>query len=163
MKKVSGRALCALVLAAVLVLGLAAFAFRYAVSAGDWVTFPGSPHIYAGANLNCGVVTDRAGALLLDTTDERTYSESAATRASTMHILGDRYGYISAPLLGSYADDLIGYSKVQGLYGQQLGDALAQLTISADVQNAAQTALAGYCGTIGVYNYQTGEIPCAVT
>ena len=163
MKKVSGRALCALALAVVLVLGLAAFALKYAVSAGDWVTFPGSPHIYAGANLDCGVVTDRAGALLLDTTDGRTYSENAVTRASTMHILGDRYGYISAPLLSVYADDLIGYSKVQGLYGQQLGDAAAQLTISADVQNAALSALAGYRGTIGVYNYQTGEILCAVT
>ena len=146
MKKVSGRALCALALAVVMVLGLAAFALKYAVSAGDWVTFPGSPHIYAGANLDCGVVTDRAGALLLDTTDGRTYSENAATRASTMHILGDRYGYISAPLLSVYADDLIGYSKVQGLYGQQLGDAAAQLTISADAQNAALSALAGSPG-----------------
>ena len=163
MKKVSTRALCALVFAAVLVVGLAAFAAKYAVSAGDWVTFPGSPHIYAGANLDCGVVTDCAGALLLDTTEGRTYSDNAAARASTMHILGDRYGYISAPLLGNYADDLIGYSKVQGLYGQQLGDAAAQLTISADVQNAALSALAGYRGTIGVYNYQTGEILCAVT
>ena len=163
MKKVSTRALCALVLAAVLVVGLAAFAAKYAVSAGDWVTFPGSPHIYAGANLDCGVVTDRTGALLLDTTEGRTYSESAATRTSTMHILGDRYGYISAPLLGAFADDLIGYSKVQGLYGQALGNASAQLTISADVQNAAQAALAGYRGTIGVYNYQTGEILCAVS
>lgn len=163
MKKVSTRALCALVLAAVLVVGLAAFAAKYAVSSGDWVTFPGSPHIYAGANLDCGVVTDRTGALLLDTTEGRTYSESAATRTSTMHILGDRYGYISAPLLGAFADDLIGYSKVQGLYGQALGNASAQLTISADVQNAAQAALAGYRGTIGVYNYQTGEILCAVS
>ena len=163
MKKVSTRALYALVLAAVLVVGLAAFAAKYAVSAGDWVTFPGSPHIYAGANLDCGVVTDRTGALLLDTTEGRTYSESAATRTSTMHILGDRYGYISAPLLGAFADDLIGYSKVQGLYGQALGNASAQLTISADVQNAAQAALAGYRGTIGVYNYQTGEILCAVS
>lgn len=163
MKKVSTRALCALVLAAVLVVGLAAFAAKYAVRAGDWVTFPGSPHIYAGANLDCGVVTDRTGALLLDTTEGRTYSESAATRTSTMHILGDRYGYISAPLLGAFADDLIGYSKVQGLYGQALGNASAQLTISADVQNAAQAALAGYRGTIGVYNYQTGEILCAVS
>lgn len=163
MKKVSTRAVCALVLALVLVLGLAAFAVKYAVKAGDWVTFPGSPHIYAGANLDCGVVTDAAGATLLDTRDGRAYSENAATRVSTLHILGDRYGYISAPLLGAYADDLIGYSKVQGLYGQQLGDASAQLTLRADVQNAAQQALSGYRGTVGVYNYKTGEILCAVT
>lgn len=163
MKKVSARALCALVLAAALVLGLAALAVKYAVSADEWVTFSGSPHVYAGANLDCGVVTDRAGTLLLDTTGGRAYAESAATRVSTMHILGDRYGYISAPLLGYYADDLIGYSKVQGLYGQQLGEAKAQLSISAAAQNAAQEALAGYRGTIGVYNYKTGEILCAVT
>lgn len=163
MKKVSARAVCALALALVLVLGLAAFAVKYAVKAGDWVTFPGSPHIYAGANLDCGVVTDATGVTLLDTRDGRAYAESAATRTSTLHILGDRYGYISAPLLGTYADDLIGYSKVQGLYGQQLGDANAQLTLRADVQNAAQQALSGYRGTVGVYNYKTGEILCAVT
>ena len=60
MKKVSGRALCALVLAAVLVLGLAAFAFRYAVSAGDWVTFTGSPHLDASAHQPGGLVSTRA-------------------------------------------------------------------------------------------------------
>lgn len=163
MKKVSNRALCALGLAALLVLGLAAFAIKYAACADDWVTFPGSPHVYAGGNLNCGVVTDRAGVLLLDTADGRTYAGSEATRTSTMHLLGDRYGYIRAPLLGAFADELIGYSKVQGLYGTQPGEAQAQLSISASAQNAAQAALSGRRGTIGVYNYQTGEILCAVT
>lgn len=37
------------------------------------------------------------------------------------------------------------------------------LTLSARVQNAALDAMAGRKGTVGVYNYKTGEILCALT
>ena len=163
MKKVSRRALIAMILALALTVGCAAFAVTYIIEADTWVTFPGSPHVYAGANVACGLVTDRTGRILLENGTERIYSDDAQLRAATMHLLGDRYGYISAPLLGAYADEMIGYSKVNGLYHTDVGDSTAKLTISGDVQKAALDALSGYCGTVGVYNYQTGEILCAVT
>jgi len=163
MRKVSSRAYFALALAAILTVGLLVFIVKYFVSAGNWVVFPGSPHVYSGINLNCGVVSDRDGNLLLDATDGRKYSDDESTRVSTMHILGDRDGYISAPLLGHYADQLIGYDKVNGTYSFLGNSIKANLTISTDIQNIAYQALEGRRGAIGVYNYKTGEILCAVS
>ena len=40
---------------------------------------------------------------------------------------------------------------------------MARLSLSARVQNAALRALNGRKGTVGIYNYKTGEILCAVT
>ena len=163
MKKVSGRAIFPLILAIVLLAGTVLLCVRYFVKAGEWVTFSGSPHVYTGVNLDGGVVTDRDGALLLDSTDGRTYSADAVTRTATMHLLGDRYGYIQAPLLGSFADDMIGFDKINGLYGAEGTEANAALTLSAAAQTAAYQALGNYHGTVGVYNHKTGEILCAVT
>ena len=163
MKKVSGRAIFPLILAIVLLAGTVLLCVRYFVKAGEWVTFSGSPHVYTGVNLDGGVVTDRDGALLLDSTDGRTYSADAVTRTATMHLLGDRYGYIQAPLLGSFADYMIGFDKINGLYGAEGTEANAALTLSAAAQTAAYQALGNYHGTVGVYNYKTGEILCAVT
>lgn len=163
MKKVSGRAIFPLILAIVLLAGTVLLCIRYFAKADEWVTFSGSPHVYTGVNLDGGVVYDRNGTLLLDSTDGRTYSDDAATRAATMHLLGDRYGYIQAPLLGSFADDMIGFDKINGLYGAEGTEANASLTLSAAAQTAAYQALGNYHGTVGVYNYKTGEILCAVT
>ena len=163
MKKVSGRAIFPLILAIVLLAGTVLLCVRYFAKADGWVTFSGSPHVYTGVNLDGGVVTDRDGTLLLDSTDGRTYSADAVTRTATMHLLGDRYGYIQAPLLGSFADDMIGFDKINGLYGAEGTEANAALTLSAAAQTAAYQALGNYHGTVGVYNYKTGEILCAVT
>ena len=163
MKKVSSRAWMALALAAALLAGLLSFYVRYFVKAADWVVFPGSPHVYTGVNPDCGKIYDRSGTLLLNTNDGRVYSSDAATRTATMHLLGDRDGYISAPLLKTYASRMIGFDVVNGLYTDDPGSVAARLTISAKVQTAAQQALSGYRGTIGVYNYKTGEMICAVT
>ena len=163
MKKVSRRALFALALAIVLAAGTLAFCIKYAVNADKWVTFSGSPHVYTGTNLTGGKIYDRTGARILNTTDGRVYSSDAAVRAATVHLLGDRYGYISAPLLGNFAEQMIGYDKITGLSEASKGTASARLTISADVQKAALQALGSYHGTVGVYNYKTGEILCAVT
>lgn len=163
MKKVSGRAIFPLILAIVLLAGTVLLCVRYFAKADEWVTFSGSPHVYTGVNLDGGVVTDRDGTLLLDSTDGRNYSADAVTRTATMHLLGDRYGYIQAPLLGSFADDMIGFDKINGLYGAEGTEANAALTLSAAAQTAAYQALGNYHGTVGVYNYKTGEILCAVT
>ena len=163
MKKVSGRAIFPLILAIVLLAGTVLLCVRYFAKADEWVTFSGSPHVYTGVNLDGGVVTDRDGTLLLDSTDGRTYSADAVTRTATMHLLGDRYGYIQAPLLGSFADYMIGFDKINGLYGAEGTEANATLTLSASAQTAAYQALGNYHGTVGVYNYKTGEILCAVT
>ena len=163
MKRISKRTIFLLVLMAVLALGVGFFVGRYFLKGDDWAVFPGSPHVYTGSNLSTGTVTDRKGVLLLDSTDGKTYSENPALRKATMHLLGDRFGYISAPVLKEFADELVGFTPVNGLYS--LGDVSNQavLTIDAQVQMEAQKILSGRKGTIGVYNWKTGEILCAVT
>ena len=163
MKKISKRAWMAMALAMALLAGLLIFVGSYFVNAKTWVTFPGSPHVYTGVNPDCGRIYDRSGMLLLNTDDGRVYSTDETVRRSTMHLLGDRDGYISAPLLGNFAEQMIGYDKITGLSEASKGTASARLTISADVQKAALQALGSYHGTVGVYNYKTGEILCAVT
>ena len=147
----------------VLLGGLLFFLGDYTANARDWVVFPGSPHLYNGANLGNGIVQDRSGVLLLDMTGERVYSEDETTRQSTLHWLGDRHGYINAGAVAHYASAMTGYNIINGVYSAEADGARAQLTLSAKVQNVALNAMAGRRGTVAVYNYKTGEILCAVT
>lgn len=163
MRNVANRSYAALILAGILVLGLLAFVVVYFVKGASWAVFPGSPHVYTGGNLDSGVITDRSGVVLLDSTDGRSYAEDPAVRKATLHLLGDREGYIAAPLLGQYADEMIGYSPISGVYSLSGKTSTARLTVSAKAQAAALEQLAGRSGAVGVYNYQTGEILCAVS
>lgn len=163
MNRISKRAWFALVLAIALSIGVMVFGARYVMEAGGWATFSGSPHVYSGGNLNSGVVTDRTGTVLLDATDGREYADSAQLRKAMLHILGDRDGYIPSRLMEKYSDELIGYSLLTGTYNSSGSEEHMELTISAQTQVAALQALNGRKGTIGVYNYETGEILCAVT
>lgn len=162
MNRISKRAWFALALAIILALGMIAFAVSYCLRAGSWATFAGSPHVYSGGNLNTGVVSDRTGTILLDSTDGRNYADSTLLRMSTLHILGDRDGFIPSRLMEKYSDDLIGYNLFTGTYGAAKGKGRMTLTLSAQVQTAALEALNGRKGTAGVYNYKTGEILCVV-
>lgn len=163
MKRISRRMLLLLPLIGLVLLGTLFFVFRYFISSDEWVVFPGSPHVYSGGNMSTGVVTDRTGTVLLDATNGRDYSDDLELRRATMHLLGDRYGYVSAPVLNAYADEMLGFSKITGLHSTLDAPGEAKLTISAAAQKAAQAMLLGRKGTIGVYNYETGEILCAVT
>lgn len=163
MNRVASRAAIAVLLALALIAGLAFFVTEYVTNAADWVMFPGSPHVYSGGNIGCGIVMDRDGTVLLDMSGDRTYAESKALRKATVHWLGDRYGNISAPALPSHAADLAGFDLVNGVYSYGDAEAIAKLTLSSKVQTAALEAMEGKKGTVAVYNYQTGAILCAVT
>lgn len=164
MNKISKRTLFSMVLAVVLLAGLVIFCARFVIHADDWVTTAGSPHVYSGTNLNSGIVTDRTGTVLLDATDGRAYAADSSIRSATMHILGDRAGYIPSPVLEEYSGHMIGFDLFNGVYRfNSDADATAQLTLDAGVQSKALELLSGYAGTIGIYNYETGEILCAAT
>lgn len=163
MNRIAGRSKFVLILAAVLVLGLVVFSGEYLFQARDWVVFPGSPHVYRGSNLNCGVVTDRTGTVLLDATDGRVYSADRTLRMATLHLLGDREGYISAPAVSEYSSQMVGFDLLNGVYSTSGTGGTAVLTISAKAQEAALEALDGRKGVVAVYNYKTGEILCAVS
>ena len=163
MNRVTKRTWLVALFILVLLVGMLFFLGEYTVKAGDWIVFQGSPHIYNGTNIGFGTITDRSGELLLDLNGGRTYSENSTTRKSTLHWLGDRTGYISAVAVASHAAEMAGFDLVGGIYDGGEDGGRIHLTISARVQNAALEAMNGRKGTIGVYNYKTGEILCALS
>ena len=163
MNRVASRAAITVLIALLLIGGMGFFVAEYTADAGQWVTFPGSPHVYTGGNIGCGTVTDRAGTQLLSLEDGRTYTSDLALRKATLHWLGDRYGSISAPALTNYAAQLAGYDLLNGVYAYGDASGSARLTLSASAQLAALNAMGDKKGTVAVYNYKTGELLCAVT
>ncbi len=163
MNRIAGRARITVVLALLLLVGLGFFLAEYVMQASQWVIFPGSPHVYTGTNIGCGVVVDRDGVLLLDLEDGRTYCEDEALRKATVHWVGDRYGSVNAPALSYYSAQLAGYDLLNGTYTYGGQSGIAAVSLSAKVQTAALEAMAGRKGTVAVYNYKTGQLLCAVT
>ena len=164
MNRIGGRAGITILLVLLLAGGMLFFVAEFVSDADEWIIFPGSPHIYNGGNIGCGVVTDRKGILLLDMRDnQRLYAENKLLRSSIVHWVGDRNGSIDAPALSHYAAQMAGFDVVGGVYSYGQSSGVAQLTLSAKVQTAALETLGNYKGTVGVYNYKTGELICAVT
>ncbi len=163
MNRVASRTTIALLLALVLIGGMLFFLAEFLFQADDWTVFEGNPHVYNGSNIGCGVITDRDGEVLLSALDGREYSDDEAVRKATIHWLGDRAGYISAPAVSYYSEEMAGYSLLNGLYSYSGTGGEAAMTISAEVQKIALDAMGSKKGTVAVYNYQTGEILCAVS
>lgn len=163
MNRIMGRAKMLLVLILILAVGISFFVGEYFLKAGDWVLSAGSPHIYNAGNIGCGMVADRDGVLLLDLTNGRTYASNLALRSSIIHWLGDRNGNISAPALPYYSEQIAGYDLFNGIYSYGGAGGTVTMTLSAKLQIAALEAMGDYKGTLAIYNYQTGEILCAVT
>lgn len=163
MNRIARRSMITILLALVLIVGFSFFVAEYVTQADDWVVFTGSPHVYNGINIGTGRIIDRDGTTLLDMGSQRTYGENALLRKSTVHWLGDRDGYISAPALAHYSSELAGFNLVSGVYSYEDGEGIAKMTLSAEAQTAALEALGSYKGTVAVYNYETGELLCAVT
>ena len=132
MNRVSKRASSILLLVLLLTGGLGFFVYEYFTKAETWIVSSGSPHIYNSSNIGCGQVTDRSGELLLDITAKRAYSDDLSVRMSTLHLLGDRQGRISAPAIAHYGKEMTGYDLVDGLYSYDGSAGEAVLTVSAE-------------------------------
>lgn len=152
MNKLAKRARFAYFLAAAMLVGVLVIVVRYFVNGPDWMPFQ-----------NDGVIVDRSGTVLMDNTQGRTLADDATVRASMLQLLGDNEGYITPYLLNEYGDELAGFNRVSGTRHMGDGEGRMTLTLSASVQRAALNALNGQHGTVGVYNYKTGEILCMVS
>jgi peptidoglycan glycosyltransferase len=162
-KKISGRAIVTTLISAIVLLGMGLFILEYFVKADDWVTFQGSPHVYSGGNISTGSIRDRDGVTILTNGTSRKYADDVMIRKATLHLLGDRYGYIQAPLINAYADQLLDYNKITGVYNSSETGNIMNLTLSSNACVTALEALGDRKGTVGVYNYETGEILCMVS
>lgn len=163
MNRVRKRAWIMLVFMLILLGGISFFLYEYALYSPQWVIHKGSPHVYENSSVGTGLIRDREGQLLMDTTDGRVYADDAFLRQATLHWMGDRQGNIRANVLQEYVSQLTGFDLVNGVYAYAEADGEAELTISGRVQMAALKALNGRKGTIAVYNYKTGQILCAVS
>ena len=158
MRSTASRTGMALILAGLLLFGLLSFLIRYAVFSDDWIS-----HSNRSGVASIQQVTDRSGAVLYEPHADKAYSDDALIRRATVHLLGDREGNIDPLMLKQYIPQLVGFDKINGTYGMKGGNGQVELTISASVEAVALQALNGRKGTVGVYNYKTGEILCAVT
>lgn len=163
MKSIAKRTAMVLILACVLLFGVLTFAIRYFLYAEKWVSFTGSPHLYTNGRLNTGEILDRDGEVLYSSAKGKSYSDNAQIRRATLHLMGDRAGNIPARVLRAYASRLTGYDKLNGTGALASGGGSLELTVSAQVQSAALQAMNGRKGAVGVYNYRTGEILCAMS
>ncbi len=164
MKKLEKRAIICLALAAILLLGLGIFAFRFVVSGDDWASFPANQHLFQNGVLNRGRVLDVNGEVLSDSGESgRTYNSSYRIRTATLHVVGDTEGQIGSGALSQFADRLSGFNLFTGVYSINGEGRDLYLTIDAELSAVANEALAGRKGTVGVYNYETGEILCLVS
>ena len=163
MKSIAKRTYFALILACILLFGVLTFAIRYFLYADRWVSFTGNPHVYTNGRLKTGEITDRSGEVLYSANNKQFYSDSARVRKATLHLLGDKAGNIPPRLLRAYASKLFGYDKLNGTAAMETGGGALKLTVSAQAQAVALQAMNGRKGAVGVYNYRTGEILCALS
>ncbi len=164
MNKLSKRAWLTMCLALVLLGGVFLIVIRYSIYAPDWAAYR-SVATAAGKTetVTSYTVTDRKGTVVLTEDSGRTYHSNTAIRSSMIHILGDKYRWIDRVIFRKYGDELSGFNRINGTYNSQNATGNLTLTVSAQVQAAAQDALAGRKGVVGVYNYKTGEILCMVS
>lgn len=164
MKIQSRRAAIVLILLFLFVGGIILFIGSYIKNASTWANFPANKHLYTNGHLNLGTIYDRSGLVLLKTENgERKYNDNSAIRTAVMHAVGDSQGNVSTGAQTAFRSRLSGWNIINGTYHTTSGGSDITLTIDANLCLTAYKALAGRKGTIGVYNYKTGDILCMVS
>ena len=153
MKKVKRRAASALLIAALLVVGLAVYLVRLADDGGAWAS-------YFNGGTPGGTILDRNGVVLYSS-DEDGYSfaEDWATRVSCYHLIGDANGNVRTGALRQFRDRLAGYSFVEGATSGKT----ISLSVDSTLNVTAYSALAGRNGAVMLMDYTTGEVLCMVS
>jgi len=168
MKLLLRRTTVLLIFSLLLVFGLMAFTARYFSHASTWVQYPANRHLYEDGKLvSSGTVYDRTGRVLVKTVDGAVrYHENQAVRTAVMHATGDPHGNVVTGAQVAFRDRLSGWNIVQGAFrssGRADSGRDLTLTLDAELCAVAHRELGGRRGTVGVYNYETGEILCMVS
>ena len=154
MKKVKNRAASVLLIALLCITGLGVYCYRYVSNGAEWAAFSANLGLYSG-NSGGGKVYDCNGILLADAED-RSYSTDYLTRMSCYHLLGDFEGRTGSGVLTHLADKLLGFDLINGSY--RISAPKLNLTVDAELNAVAYSALAGRSGSVQVVNYKTGEV-----
>ena len=167
MRAIANRAKFLYALIGVFLLGLSILGYRFFTNAQNWSGQRYNKHLYeSGTLVSGGRILDNAGIELARNEDgARRFNDDRTIRMATLHTIGDLEGYISTGIHTQYKSELTGYSFVDGLYSTVAngsGNDIT-LTINADLCATAYRALDGRKGTVGVYNYKTGEVLCSTS
>ena len=165
MKQIKLRAFIMIILSALFMGGLAVLCLFYVVDGSDWALYPANQHIYSnGTIIQAGKITDRNDKILAQTVNGiREYNSDKSIRMATLHAVGDFNGFIKTGLHSSYIDKLTGYNKLNGTYSYSKKGNNVKITLDSSVCVTAAEALGSRSGTVGVYNYKTGEVICMVS
>ena len=164
MKSITRRTIIAFLLAAILFAGAGYFVGKLVLNGSSWVSLSANSHIFENGVLKSGTLLDRDGEILAQANGGNwSYNEDPTTRKALLHTVGVPRGTISTGAITKFAGKLAGYNLVTGAkHLGNTGDNL-YLTVDADICDTAYKALGNYKGTVGVYNYKTGEILCLVS
>lgn len=153
MKKVKNCSWASLLIALLLVVGLAVYLVKLADNGGAWAT-------YFNGGTPGGTILDRNGVTLYSSTEDGvSWAADYTTRLACYHLIGDSTGNVRTGALRQFRDRLTGYSFISGTSS---GKTL-QLTVDSSLNAAAYNALAGRDGAVMLIDYTTGEILCMVS
>lgn len=169
LKLLTRRAYGVLILTLLLILGLLFFVFRYVKDASVWAEHSFNKHLYTNGQLkSAGTIYDRNGAILLQTVDGNLqYNENSTVRKAMMHAVGDAKGNVVTSAQVAFREKLTGWDMLNGAFqwenplNRTKNDLI--LTLDSELCTVAYNAMNGRKGTVGVYNYETGEILCMVS
>lgn len=167
MNNTTRRAYVLIIFILAFLVGLGFMFYGFYVHGGEWTSKLVNKHIYSNGQIaNAGSVYDRNGVALAYSKDgKRMYNDSVTIRKATLHAVGDTSSFIATGVQSIYSSQLSGYDFVNGVYNLKKynrGNDI-NLTLDADVCKTAYNAFDGKKGTVGVYNYKTGEIICMVS
>lgn len=165
MKKMQKRAIICLFFAVLLIAGTVFYVGNLAVHGKDWVSYPANKHIYTNNKLTTGVIKDVNGRTLISNSKDGAteYNSDKEVREALVHVTGDSLGNIATGANVVFKDKMVGYNFITGVYSASGEGRTINLTVDAEVSKVAKNALGNKRGTIGVYNYKTGEILCMVS
>lgn len=161
------RAFLLIFVVGIFTVGAVVLAFSFFKNSEEWATHRANAHLYSGGQISsAGTVYDCTGEILAQTKDsKRYYSTDSSIRKAVLHAVGDTEGFMSTGVHALFESELTGYNIVSGTYYLSkygVGNDI-NLTLDAKVCKTAYNALNGRKGTVGVYNYKTGEIICMVS
>lgn len=162
MKKMKKRALICLFFAVILFLGTSFYVTEWIRKGNQWAVAPSNKHIYYEGNLIAGKLLDRNNNVLLSNKkgEPTTYNARPEIRTACVHMTGDRKGNIATGANVLFKDLMIGYNKMTGVKGFGGSGRTIKLTLDSEACLVAKQALGNRSGTVGVFNYKTGEILC---
>jgi len=167
MRRISRRVFALLPIVALFAVGLSILAVQYGVNGPAWATNRANLHIYTrGAITRAGTIYDRNGLILAHTVDgQRVMPGGANLRRATLHAVGDPQGFVAAGAHTTFRTNLVGYNRAGGLFSLiatgQGND--VHLSIDAQLNQLAFELLRGRPGTVGLMNYETGQVLAMVS